>query len=41
MSGYFDRVVYVEGFSVLNNMRKKCDVKCAEELSAISVLIST
>jgi hypothetical protein len=36
----FDRVVYVEGFSVLNNMRRKWDVKCAEELSAGSILIS-
>jgi uncharacterized membrane protein len=36
----FDWVVYVEGFSVLNNMRRKCDVKCAEELLAGSVLIS-
>jgi hypothetical protein len=32
--------VNVEGFSVLNNMRRKCDVKYAEELSAGSVLIS-
>jgi hypothetical protein len=36
----FDQVVYVEGFSVLNSMRRKCDLKCAEELSAGSVLIS-